>query len=123
MNICVDEALMLYKGRLLWKQYISLKRSRFSIKIYALCDSETGYTYRYRIYIGAQDPATDIQNDLPTECENMLSSEAIVVWLLQPLLDKSYNLYVDNFYTSVPFAKYLLTRNTHPSGTVRANRQ
>ena len=85
-------------------------------------DSKTGYIYRYRIYTGAQDPATDIQNYLPSECQNMLSSEAIVVWLLQPLLDKGYNLYVDNFYTSVPLAKYLLTRNTHLSGTVKANR-
>ena len=57
-----------------------------------LCDSETGYTYQYRIYTGAQDPATDIQNEI------MLSSETMVVWLLQPLLDRGYNLYAVNFY-------------------------
>ena len=121
-NISIDECLLLYKGRLVWRQYIPLKRSRFGIKIYALCDSVTGYTYRFRIYTGAQDPATDITNDLPADCGSMLSSEQIVIWLMQPLLDKSYALYTDNYYTSVPLAKYLLSRGTHLTGTVRANR-
>jgi len=33
-NISVDESLMLFKGRLLMKQYIPLKRARFGIKIF-----------------------------------------------------------------------------------------
>src|SRR5215510_8013604 len=33
-NISVDESLMLFKGRLLMKQYILLKRARFGIKIF-----------------------------------------------------------------------------------------
>ena len=52
----------------------------------------------------------------------MLSSEKIVIWLLEKLLDKGYSLYIDNFYTSVPLAKYLLTRDTRVTGTIKSNR-
>ena len=121
-NISIDEFLLLFKGRLVWRQYIPLKRSRFGIKIYALCDSETGYTYQFRVYTGAADPATDITNDLPPDCQTMLSSEQIVIWLMEPLLNKGYNLYTDNYYTSVPLSMYLLSQQTHLSGTIRANR-
>jgi hypothetical protein len=37
-NLCVDESLMLWKGRLSFKQYIPSKRRRFGIKIFILCD-------------------------------------------------------------------------------------
>ena len=36
-NLTVDESLVLFKGRLLFKQYINTKRTRFSIKLYELC--------------------------------------------------------------------------------------
>ena len=32
--ICVDESLLLWKGRLVFKQFIRLKRARFGFKIY-----------------------------------------------------------------------------------------
>ena len=33
-NLCTDESLLLFKGRLSFKQYIPAKRSRFGIKTY-----------------------------------------------------------------------------------------
>jgi hypothetical protein len=41
-EICVDESLVLYKGRLLFKQYIKSKRARFGVKVFSLCSSD-GY--------------------------------------------------------------------------------
>ncbi|GFX61710.1 piggyBac transposable element-derived protein 4 [Trichonephila clavipes] len=35
-DVTIDESLMLFKGRLGWKQYMPLKRSRFGIKSYML---------------------------------------------------------------------------------------
>ncbi|KAL6419035.1 hypothetical protein ACFW04_014103 [Cataglyphis niger] len=37
--LCIDESLLLYKGRCYFKQYIPSKRSRFGIKLFLLCDS------------------------------------------------------------------------------------
>ena len=50
-NVCIDESLLLWKGRLHFKQYIPLKRSRFGIKLFMLCE-DGGYTYRFRVYTG-----------------------------------------------------------------------
>jgi len=50
-NVCIDESLLLWKGRLHFKQYIPLKRSRFGIKLFMLCE-DGGYTYRFQVYTG-----------------------------------------------------------------------
>jgi len=50
--IAIDESLLLWKGRLGWKQYIPKKRSRFGIKTFELCDSKTGYLWNYIVYTG-----------------------------------------------------------------------
>ena len=39
-NLCIDESLMLWKGRLAFKQYIPSKRHRFGIKSFELVDCE-----------------------------------------------------------------------------------
>ncbi|XP_044265956.1 piggyBac transposable element-derived protein 4-like [Tribolium madens] len=44
-DVTIDENLMLYKGRLGWKQYIPLKRARLGIKFYLLCESSSGYLF------------------------------------------------------------------------------
>ena len=35
-NVCIDESLLLWKGRLHFKQYIPMKRCRFGIKLFML---------------------------------------------------------------------------------------
>jgi len=38
-DVCIDESLLLWKGRLPFKQYIPIKRSRFGVKLFKLYDS------------------------------------------------------------------------------------
>ena len=52
-HLAVDEVVMLYKGRVVFRQYIPKKHKRFGIKIYKLCDS-LGYTYDMSVYLGKQ---------------------------------------------------------------------
>ena len=42
-HLVVDEVIVKFKGRVIFKQYIPKKRRRFSITMYRLCDS-SGYT-------------------------------------------------------------------------------
>ena len=42
---------------------------------------------------------------------------------MQPLLDMGYHLYTDNWYTAVPLAEFLSSRNTNITGTMRANQK
>ena len=52
-NLVVDESLLLFKGRLRFRQFIPSKRSRFGIKFFVLCDCLTGYVLKIIIYTGA----------------------------------------------------------------------
>jgi len=46
--LAVDEVIVKFKGRIVFKQYILKKRERFGIKMFKLYDS-TGYTYEFLI--------------------------------------------------------------------------
>lgn len=60
-NVCIDESLLLWKGRLRFKQYIPLKRNRFGIKLFMIVDCETGFVLGFVVYTGAD---TDYQKFL-----------------------------------------------------------
>ena len=114
-NLSVDESLVLFKGRLKFKQYIRTKRARFGIKLYELTTSE-GITLDFLIYCGKGLYYNDDNNEMP-------STERIPVSLMQPYLNKNHVLYTDNWYTSPTLAKYFLDNGTHLCGTVRPNRK
>lgn len=120
-NVSVDESLLLWKGRLLFKQYLPLKRARFGVKLFCLCE-DSGYMYRFRVYTGKQDPTTAIDIALPQECANLSKSEKIVVYLMMPLLGEGRSVWMDNWYTSCRLYDYLYHQKTHACGTVRSNR-
>jgi hypothetical protein len=42
-NLAIDEVIMLFRGRVIVRQYVPKKHKHFGIKIYKLCNS-TGYT-------------------------------------------------------------------------------
>ena len=124
-EICVDESLLLWKGRLVFRQYIPLKRARFGIKIYLCCESDGdvrgsgGYCYCFKIYSGREDPLNDIVRALPPDCDDQLSpSEKMTVFMILPLLEKGYHLYLDNWYSRLRLYLYLLEHQTLACGTV-----
>ena len=57
-NLCIDESLILWKGRLSFRQYIRSKRNRFGIKLFMLCDCETRYLLDLLVYAGSQTDIT-----------------------------------------------------------------
>ena len=96
-NLCIDERLLLWKGRLFFKQYIPKKCNRFGIKFFLLCDCETRYILHFFIYTGNQNAAPDVVKKLG-------NSGAVVHSLLSSsYLDKGHILFVDNWYSSPLF--------------------
>ncbi|GBL99656.1 PiggyBac transposable element-derived protein 4 [Araneus ventricosus] len=79
-DVSVDESLLLYKGRLGYKQYLPKKRARFGIQFYQRCESFSGYIWNNYIYTG---------KDMPPwiESPNYKSATNIVMTLLDDLLD------------------------------------
>jgi hypothetical protein len=47
-HLAVDKVIVKFKGRVIFRQYISIKRECFDIEIYKLC-AESGYTHDMRM--------------------------------------------------------------------------
>ena len=58
-NLSVDEAMIGFKGRIQWKQYLPKKPTKWGFKIWSLADSETGYLLNIEPYIGKKDEKSD----------------------------------------------------------------
>jgi hypothetical protein len=110
-NVCIDETMIPFRGRLSFRQYIPGKRHKYGVKLFKLC-GEKGYTHNLKIYSGKEQTPT----------EKPVATK-VVLELMQPLLDSGRVLCTDNFYTSVSLAHELLARNTHLIGTLRKNRK
>lgn len=115
-NITIDESLLLYKGRLGWIQYIPLKRARFGIKTYLLCESKSGYVWNFLIYTGHGTL-------LNPEFRDHLVSMQVVLTLAEPLFGKGYCLTMDNYYNCPRLADILITHQTDVYGTLKVNRK
>ncbi|KAI4478521.1 hypothetical protein M0804_011844 [Polistes exclamans] len=115
-RLCIDESLLLYKGRLSFKQYIPSKRSRFGIKSFILSDCDTGFVQDLITYAGSSTTAD-------SENASMGKSGAIVETLMKPHLGKGHTLYVDNWYASPALFKFLYNNGTNACGTVIKRRK
>ena len=114
-NLCIDESIVVFKGRLMFKQYMPSKRHRFGIKMFVLCDVTTNYILDFIIYCGE---GTDI-----VDSHNIGVSGAVVSTLLNDYLGKGHTLWCDNWYSSPVLFKYLHDEHTNACGTVRKNRK
>ena len=56
-NLSSDETLIMFKGRVRFRQFFPLKRSRFGLKGFVVTDSATGYVLNTMIYISKEGPA------------------------------------------------------------------
>lgn len=117
-KLVIDESLVLYKGRLAFKQYIPSKRHRFGIKIFVLCDCETGMILDMIVYTG-----TDIDIPKVKKSDPLGMSGAIVKKMISRYLGKGHILYTDNWYTSPALCHFLHENKTGSCGTVRNNRK
>ncbi|XP_020296816.1 piggyBac transposable element-derived protein 4-like [Pseudomyrmex gracilis] len=113
-KLCIDESLVLWKGRLSFKQYLPLKRHRFGIKLFKLVDCETGIILDFIIYTGVN---TDFEKfDLGV-------SGDVVAHMMRLYFNKGHILYIDNWYSSPKLAEFLHDKDTGLCGTIKKNRK
>lgn len=109
-KLCVDESMVPFLGRLIFRQYLKNKRHRYGVKVFKLC-AEGGYCITYKIYSGKeQKRAKDL-------------SAKVVMELVEPYLEFGRTIYTDNWYTSVPLAEKLGEKHTHLVGTLNKKRK
>lgn len=107
-NLSIDEAMCPWKGRLVFRVYMRDKPTKWGIKLYKLCESDSGYIWNFEVF--CHQPA--ISNKPVDVCMR----------LAHPLLGKGYRVYVNNYYCCPELGRSLLEAGTHMCGTVRSNR-
>ena len=104
-DVSIGESLVFFKGTLSFQEYIKSKKARFGINLGLYClpweYSTTAYWNGRRALITERIPAT----------------------LIERYSGKSHNLYINNFYTSLILAKYLIENGTNVTGTIRENKK
>ena len=109
--VTIDEAMIPYKGRLTFKQYMKNKPTKWGIKVFVLSDATNGYIYRLQIYTG---------KNLESTVDAGLCSRVLLE--LMTGLD-GHQLYTDNYYTSPEVYLQLFDQGINCCGTARTNRR
>ena len=98
-QIAVEEAMISFREQVSFRQYLQRKPHLWRIKAYVLAESNTGYLYSLCIYYGKETQL--IAHD------DLNKTTRIVLTLAEPLEDKGYDLFCDQFYTSPVLAEEL----------------
>jgi hypothetical protein len=81
---------MLYKGTVIFRQYITKKCKRFGTKIYKVCDS-LGYTYDISVYLGKQRQHATAQ---------ITATHGIVLQVIRRFEGLGHKVFMDSYFTS-----------------------
>ncbi|XP_022908188.2 piggyBac transposable element-derived protein 4-like [Onthophagus taurus] len=112
-NVTIDEQLVGFRGRFTFVQYMPSKPAKYGLKIFWMCESTSGYTLDGLVYVGRQ-PGEPPRKNLELE---------VVQTLVRGIHNSGRNLTIDNFFTSIPLATYLLDKNITVVGTLRQNKR
>ena len=114
-EISIDGSMIPFKERLKFKQRMPLKPVKVGIKMFALSESQSGYCHKFQVYLSKDDDEAD--------GGELGKTGLVVVRLLDGLQHKGFNVYVDNFYTSVPLFHHLSNHGISACGIIRTNRK
>jgi len=104
---------MLYKGRVVFRQYIPKKYKRFGIKIDKLCDS-LGYTYDMSMYLGKQRQHATAQ---------ITAMHGTMLQVIRRVEGLGHKIFMDNYFTSPALFDDLFQRKINACGTVRHDKR
>uniref|UniRef100_A0A8C4T4J0 PiggyBac transposable element-derived protein domain-containing protein n=1 Tax=Erpetoichthys calabaricus TaxID=27687 RepID=A0A8C4T4J0_ERPCA len=102
-----------YKGRLIFRQYMPDKPTKYGIKDFVLAEANTGFCLKVITYTGKHS----------FQRENCPLTTQVVLELLQGYEHLGHVVYMDNFYTSPELFMELQSRGIGACGTVRVNRR
>lgn len=111
-NIVIDESMMLWRGRLRFRQYMKGKKNKYGLKFYALAD-QLGVVLKLHLYGGASDTLVGGTNHV----------KKVVYHLMDAYINAGHHLVIDNFYTSVGLLEELYNKHTYCTGTLRKMRK
>jgi hypothetical protein len=109
-------SLMMWKGCLSWKVYISSKCTRVGIKSFKLCSAKSSYVWNFIIYIG-QDAIFD------ESLKNEPYVSKAVLQVMAPLLNQGYHVIMDDWISTPDLFHKLCSKQTEAMRILRQNRK
>ena len=110
----VDEMLVPFRGRCLFRVYMKSKPNKYGIKVMCLCDAKRHYLLNAFIYSGKWDTPNPRKLTIPTM--NVLS-------LIPPVANSNRNITGDNWFSSVELVDELKRNGLTYVGTLRKNKR
>ncbi|XP_004211335.1 piggyBac transposable element-derived protein 3-like [Hydra vulgaris] len=109
--------MILFKGRSSLKQYNPKKSIKRGYKLWSMADID-GYLFKFEIYKGKNNKCTD--HTIP---KYFGLGENVVYQMTKSLQGKYYEVYIENYFTSVPLLEYLFSHHVMCCGTLRIYRK
>lgn len=109
--LTVDEQLFPFRGRTRFTQYMPAKPAKYGIKIWWVCDAANSYPLSGQIYTGKTSQGRE-QNQ----------GERVVKDLCVFYKNSGRNIVMDNFFTTLPLARFLMSWKLSVVGTLKKNK-
>ncbi|KAI4462106.1 piggybac transposable element-derived protein 4 [Holotrichia oblita] len=110
-ELTLDESMVLWRRRLVFRQYIKNKRHKYGVKLYMLREPN-GLVQKFTIYCGSTDVLSGVGH-----------TSKVVQYLLQERLHQAHSVYMDRYYNSYELALDLLQKRTYCTGTLNIKRK
>lgn len=110
-QLSLDESMVLWRGRLVFRQYVKNKRHKYGIKMYMLAEPN-GVVLNSIVYTGALGGASGRGH-----------TQKVVLALLEGRFGLGHSIYMDSYYNSFELTNELGTRNTYCTGTLNVKRK
>jgi hypothetical protein len=108
------EQLLVFHGRCGFIQYMPSKPAKYGIKIFWICESDTGYALNGEIPHVGKQPGDPVHHNLTTD---------VVKKICASIYHSSRNVIMDNYFTSLPLLEYLFEKSLTVVGTLRQNKR
>ncbi|XP_013420996.1 piggyBac transposable element-derived protein 4-like [Lingula anatina] len=112
-HLSLDEGMVPWRGHLAFRVYNPDKPKKYGIKAYMICDGETGYCTKFKLYTGKSN----------TPVSQHGATYDLVMDMMRGYFGQGYILYMDNYYSSPKLYKDLFSLGCGATGTLRANRK
>lgn len=113
-NLCVDEQMVPFKGRINIKQYMKNKPTKWGIKIFVLA-GQSGIIYDFLIYQGSTTELNPVYGSFG-------QGAGIIMQLSERITEENHGLYFDNYFSSYNLFEFLMSKSIFAIGTIRVNR-
>jgi len=108
-KISIDETMIAFRGHSGFNYYIPTKPTKIGIKMYALCESLTGYCYAFKFDGGKKNKIPDFINTLVNE-------------LLVGLENIGYIVFFDSWFSNPLLLQKLISKKIACTGMISKNR-